>query len=156
MTTWDARNFLVRATLRRDKVTSFADFPFSIPAIGGLDTLEFDRPVTFFVGENGAGKSTLLEAIAIGIGPQPGGRQPQLQVRDPRIALAASATSCASAAACAAIRDSFFLRAESYFNVATEIEALDREPGSAGASSMPMAANPCTSSRTANRSSRCS
>jgi hypothetical protein len=34
MATWDARNFLVRATLRREIVTSFADYPFSIPAIG--------------------------------------------------------------------------------------------------------------------------
>ena len=67
-TTWDARNFLVRATLLREKVTSFADYPFSIPAIGGLTTIDFDRPVTFFVGENGAGKSTLLETIAIGMG----------------------------------------------------------------------------------------
>ena len=73
MSTWDARNFLTRAALRRDKVTSYGDFPFSIPAIGGLDVLEFDRPVTFFVGENGAGKSTLLEAIAIGMGLNPEG-----------------------------------------------------------------------------------
>ena len=39
MSTWDARNFLVRATLRREKVTKFADFPFSIPAIGSLLTV---------------------------------------------------------------------------------------------------------------------
>ena len=128
MPTWDSRNFLVRATLRRDKVTSFTDFPFSIPAIGGLDVLEFDRPVTFFVGENGAGKSTLLEAIAIGMGlnPEGGSRNFRFATRDSHSGLSNCLRLSRSVRR---IRDSFFLRAESYFNVATEIEVLDREPG---------------------------
>ena len=128
MPTWDARNFLVRATLRREKVTSFTDFPFSIPAIGGLDTIEFDRPVTFFVGENGAGKSTLLEAIAIGmrLNPEGGSRNFRFATRESHSGL----SNCLRLArSVRRIRDSFFLRAESYFNVATEIEMLDREGG---------------------------
>ncbi|MBV6521531.1 MAG: hypothetical protein MNPFHGCM_01670 [Gemmatimonadaceae bacterium] len=40
-------------------------FPFSVPSIRQLKTLEFATPVTFFVGENGSGKSTLLESIAL-------------------------------------------------------------------------------------------
>jgi len=40
-------------------------FPFTVPTISTLTDLEFEAPVTFFVGENGSGKSTLLEAIAI-------------------------------------------------------------------------------------------
>ena len=40
-------------------------FPFSVPTISTLPDVEFETPVTFFVGENGSGKSTLLEAIAI-------------------------------------------------------------------------------------------
>ena len=40
-------------------------FPFSVPAIRTLPELDFEGPVTFFVGENGSGKSTLLEALAI-------------------------------------------------------------------------------------------
>jgi predicted ATPase len=127
MSTWDARNFLTRATLRRDKVPSFSDFPFSIPAIGGLDYLEFDRPVTFFVGENGAGKSTLLEAIAIGMGlnPEGGSRNFRFATRESHSGLSNALRLSRSVRR---VRDSFFLRAESYFNVATEIEALDREP----------------------------
>lgn len=39
-------------------------FPFNVPVIKALDTLEFPTPITFFVGENGSGKSTILEAIA--------------------------------------------------------------------------------------------
>ena len=42
-----------------------AQFPFSVPTIASLDTLDLDAPVVCFVGENGSGKSTLLEAIAI-------------------------------------------------------------------------------------------
>jgi predicted ATPase len=128
MPTWDARNFLTRATLRRDKVASFTDFPFSIPAIGGLDVLEFDRPVTFFVGENGAGKSTLLEAIAIamGLNPEGGSRNFRFATRESHSGLSNALRLSRSVRR---IRDSFFLRAESYFNVATEIEVLDREGG---------------------------
>ncbi|MET3287814.1 UNVERIFIED_CONTAM: putative ATPase [Brevibacillus sp. OAP136] len=40
------------------------DYPFTIPSLAKIDTIEFPRNVTFFVGENGSGKSTLLEAIA--------------------------------------------------------------------------------------------
>jgi predicted ATPase len=39
-------------------------FPFNVPIIKNLPTLEFTAPVTFLVGENGSGKSTFLEALA--------------------------------------------------------------------------------------------
>ena len=42
-------------------------YPFTVPVIQTLENLEFDSPVTIFVGENGCGKSTLLEAIACGL-----------------------------------------------------------------------------------------
>lgn len=50
---------------RRTALVNEDHFPFSTPIIRNLDTLSFDSPVTFLVGENGSGKSTLLEAIAI-------------------------------------------------------------------------------------------
>ena len=126
MATWDARNFLVSAALRREKVTSFTDYPFSIPAIGGFDTIEFDRPVTFFVGENGSGKSTLLEALAIGmrLNPEGGSRNFKFATRESHSSLSDYLRLARSPRR---VRDSYFLRAESYFNVATEIETLDKE-----------------------------
>ena len=42
-------------------------YPFTVPIVESLETLNFSKPVTFFVGENGCGKSTLLEAIACGL-----------------------------------------------------------------------------------------
>jgi predicted ATPase len=42
-------------------------FPWTVPVVAALEVLEFDAPVTFFVGENGSGKSTVLEGIAAGM-----------------------------------------------------------------------------------------
>lgn len=42
-------------------------FPWTVPVVAALESLEFEAPVTFFVGENGSGKSTVLEGIAAGM-----------------------------------------------------------------------------------------
>ena len=41
------------------------EHPFSLPVVKSLSQMEFDSPVTIFVGENGTGKSTVLEALAV-------------------------------------------------------------------------------------------
>ena len=43
-------------------------YPFSLPIFHQTKSINFDEPVTLFVGENGTGKSTLLEAIALACG----------------------------------------------------------------------------------------
>ena len=43
-------------------------FPFSVPVVKALETLELGTPMTFLVGENGSGKSTLLEGLAAAVG----------------------------------------------------------------------------------------
>ena len=121
-----ARNFLIGISLQRGKVPSFAEYPFSIPAIGKLNELEFEQPVTFFIGENGSGKSTLLEAIAVacGLNPEGGSRNFRFSTRASHSGLRDYLRLSRSPRR---IRDSYFLRAESCFNVATQIEALDEE-----------------------------
>ena len=120
--------FLVSATLLRDEVRSLSEHPFDIPAIGALTTIAFEHPVTFFVGENGAGKSTLLEALAVasGLNAEGGSRNFRFSTRASHSSLHRYLRLARSARR---RRDSYVLRAESYYNVATEIDALDQEPG---------------------------
>jgi predicted ATPase len=70
------RGFVREVALMRAEVPDFGKYPFSIPAVAGLDRLRLDPQMTIFVGENGSGKSTLVEAIALaaGFGPEGGTR----------------------------------------------------------------------------------
>src|SRR5436190_5494921 len=104
------------------------NYPFCIPAVRSLERLEFHPKVTFFVGENGSGKSTLLEALAIasGFNAEGGSRNFQFGTRNSHSELHRHLR---LAKGPARPRDGYFLRAESFFNVATEIEKLDAEPG---------------------------
>ncbi|MFE6168238.1 AAA family ATPase [Viridibacillus arvi] len=56
--------FLKKVTLLKDGTENLSEYPFNIPSLQALETLEFTQNVTFLVGENGSGKSTLLEGIA--------------------------------------------------------------------------------------------
>jgi predicted ATPase len=60
--------FLRSATLERGPNPEHDTFPFTVPVIRALGTLEFPTAVTFLVGENGSGKSTLLEGVAAATG----------------------------------------------------------------------------------------
>ena len=92
-----------------------------IKAFKGIEKLVFNKPITFFVGENGSGKSTLLEALAVahGFNPEGGTKNYVFSTHDTHSEL------------CDAIRISkgyrkekwgYFLRAESFYNVATQEE----------------------------------
>jgi predicted ATPase len=112
----------VRAvSLRRDDVPGFDRFPFSIPAIRTLDTLELDAKVTFLVGENGSGKSTLIEALAVaaGFNAEGGSKNFRFETTRGESELAGFLRLTRTARR---ERDGFFLRAESFFNAATYID----------------------------------
>lgn len=121
-----AKPYLQEISLKRDAVPDFQNYPFSIPAVRELHTLCFHPDVTFFVGENGTGKSTLLEAIAVacGFNPEGGSKNFQFSTRSSHSSLSQHLRVVRSFRRPS---DGYFLRAESYFNVATEIEHLDRE-----------------------------
>ena len=121
--------YLMHIELLRERIPDAMRFPYTLPAVRGLEKLAFHPKVTFLVGENGSGKSTLLEAVAVacGLNPEGGGRNFNFSTRashsplDEAIRMARYPVEP---------RDRYFLRAESYFNVASEIERLDKnKPG---------------------------
>jgi len=124
----DVQHYLFEVKLKRDKVPSFDEYPFSLPVVRNLHALELHPKVTFIIGENGSGKSTLLEAIATawGFNPEGGSKNFRFQTRSSHSTLHEYLTLVKSLRRA---RDGFFLRAESFFNVATEIEQLDGGPG---------------------------
>ncbi|MBP6632746.1 MAG: AAA family ATPase [Kofleriaceae bacterium] len=121
------RAYLRGVRLLRDEVPSYDVYPFSIPAVRGLDELELDPKITFLIGENGAGKSTLIEAIAVlaGFNAEGGSRNFRFANRSSESPLHRYMRPIRGRRP----RDGYFLRAESYFNVATEIERLDEGGG---------------------------
>lgn len=114
-------------TLRRDKVESFDRYPFSLAAVRTLEQLDLHPKLTYLIGENGSGKSTLLEAIAVSLGFNPEGGTRNFRFGT-RVSHSVLHEYLRLARGVARPRDGFFLRAESFFNVATEIESLDAEP----------------------------
>ena len=104
-------------------------YPFSIPAVSALKKrpLTFSSPVTFFVGENGSGKSTLLEAAAVvcGFNPEGGSKNASFSTYDSHSSLFRYFTPVRGAYR---ERDGYFLRAESFYNVASYLEELDEIP----------------------------
>ena len=118
------RPFLRSIRLEREEVPDFSRYPFSIPALGSLDTLEFHEKVTFLVGENGSGKSTLMEAVAVvcGFCAEGGGRNFQLETRATHSGLWRYLRAENGPLS---PRDGYFLRAESFYNVASYLEDLD-------------------------------
>ena len=125
--TMAAGGYLRAVRLVRESVRDFTVYPFSIPSIHVLDELQLDAKVTFLIGENGAGKSTLIEAIAVlaGFNAEGGSKNFRFGTRRSESSLHQFMRPVRGHRR---PRDGFFLRAESYFNVATEIERLDAEP----------------------------
>jgi predicted ATPase len=119
---------VVYVLVDRTRAELQAAYAAKLPAIKSLDKLELHPHVTFFIGENGSGKSTLLEAIAVadGFNAEGGTRNFNFTSRDSHadlhkwIRLGRSPRGKRRS-------DGFFLRAESFYNVATEIEKLGLE-----------------------------
>ena len=115
--------YLLRASLRSDVAIDFDAYPFDIPAVRAIDEIAFHPNVTFFVGENGSGKSTVLEALAVKLdfGAEGG-------TRNVRFSSVDSVSNLHDALRVARDvpkpHDGYFLRAESFFNVATYMDEV--------------------------------
>lgn len=120
--------FIQKVWVDRNRIPDPRRFPWNLPVLRDFEELDLHAKVTFFVGENGSGKSTLLEGVAqaIGFAKEGGSRNFNLHqheswsdvgralnlVRGPRRE-----------------QDTFYLRGESFFNVATQVEEFAKEPG---------------------------
>jgi predicted ATPase len=124
----DVKPYLQKVTLQADRIASYSDFPFNIPAIKNLPNVKFHSDVTFIVGENGSGKSTFIEAIAECLGLSQEGGSKHLQFRSKATSLLADHLLITKSHL--KPKDYFFLRAESLYNVASHLEGIyenDRE-----------------------------
>jgi predicted ATPase len=125
--------YLQQVSLRKDVEIDFETYPFNIPTVRELGTLKFHPDVTFFVGENGAGKSTVLEAIAmaLGHGPEGGTKNTQFKTTE---SVSNLHESLRLARGFKKPRDEYFLRAESFFNLATYMDDVGYLDGYGGKS----------------------
>ncbi len=123
-------HFLTRVSLKEEDIESYDEYPLSLPFLETFEGFNFHPSVTFVVGENGSGKSTLLEGIAVAWGFNPEGGSINFSFNtvethsnlDQYLRIARGLKKP---------RDGFFLRAESFYNVASEVDRLSEEPGGA-------------------------
>ncbi|WP_432361523.1 AAA family ATPase [Sporosarcina sp. UB5] len=117
----------IRAVRLKQEEIPHGIFPFTLPFVRNLYELELHPNITYVIGENGMGKSTLLEGIAIAYGFNPEGGTLNFNFSsfdshselDEYIRLVKGTERA---------RDHFFFRAETFYNMATNIEELDQDP----------------------------
>ena len=122
----DGQNIFLRA-IRNEHIFSQNDsYPFNLPIVRNLKTLEFTKSVTYIVGENGSGKSTLLEAIAhlLGLNAEGGSKNFNFRTKDTHSSLYEELRAIR---ADVSYRNAFFFRAESFYNVASEVDRIAQE-----------------------------
>jgi predicted ATPase len=106
------------------------EFPFTVPAIANIEQLGLGASVTLLAGENGSGKSTILESLAAAIGfAERGGeldRLGELPAVPRKVLDKRGVPLLAPVLGRTRPRNGYFLRAESFFDVAEFIDSRDR------------------------------
>ena len=98
-------------------------FPFNVPAMATLERLRLERPVTLLAGDNGSGKSTILEAIAAAVGFADQGGELDRLGELPAVPRKVLGGALAPVLSDTKPRNGYYLRAESFFNVAAFIDS---------------------------------
>lgn len=127
---WLNRNLYVNKIFLSKEIPS-DNYLKRLPIISNLKKigeLELTKPVTIFVGENGVGKSTLIEglAVAMGFNAEGGSVNFSFSTKESHSNLHEYIT---VSRGWRKQKDGFFLRAESFYNVASNIDDLDNGPG---------------------------
>ena len=115
--------FLRELRLIRNNILNYDEYPFNIPSIKSLTELELHLNVTFIIGENGTGKSTLLEAIAVayGFNPEGGSKHFNFETATTHSELY---NNIKIVKGTNKPKTGYFFRAESYYNLSSELERL--------------------------------
>ncbi len=123
----------LRMILLESEGADVSSYPFSLPVIRNFTQLELDPTITFLIGENGSGKSTLIEAIAVAcrLNAEGGSQNFQFATRETHSILSDYLKVVRGARR---PRDAFFLRAESFYNVASAVDAYEAEASYGGVS----------------------
>lgn len=121
------RLYISEIIMRKTDEANNSAYPFSLPVVKNLDKLKLNSNITFFAGENGTGKSTLLEAIAVnyGFNPEGGSKNFNFSTMTTHSELHRHLI---LSKGIYKPKDGYFLRAESFYNVASEIENMDSIP----------------------------
>jgi len=114
-------NFITRISLKENVDKS--EYPYNIPVLKNFNELLIKSPVTFFVGENGSGKSTFIEAIAVasGLNAEGGSQNFDFSTKNSHSELYKNLIISKTGYL---PKTKYFLRAESFYNVASEIEKI--------------------------------
>lgn len=119
-----SKQFLMWIKLNLPGLEKEEMFPYNLPIIKNTKEIEFHDKVTFFIGENGTGKSTILEAIAIklGLNPEGGSKNFIFETKKTHSDLHENIILSKGAKT---PKSSYFFRAETFYNLASNIEDLN-------------------------------
>lgn len=121
-------HYLAEIRINRSLIQDSNEYPFSVPLIKHLPDIALNSQVTFLIGENGSGKSSLLEAIAIkaGLNGEGGSRNMAFQTSQ-KASGAQLLADCLTLSWCLKPKNSYFFRAETFFNLATHIDTIAQQ-----------------------------
>ena len=119
-------HFILWVELLRDKIKDESKYPFSLCCIQALEEITFNKNITFLVGENGTWKSTLLEAIAIAywLNPEWWSKNTHFLTQETHSSLWEHLR---LSKWYRQPKDSYFLRAESFYNVSSNLDEMQKE-----------------------------
>ncbi|MCT4613134.1 MAG: AAA family ATPase [Clostridia bacterium] len=114
-------NFVKKLRIDWENINSDS-YLHDIKSIRTNEGIDFNKKITFFVGENGSGKSTLLEAIAVnyGFNPEGGSINYNFETENTHSILSDNMILEKGYRA----EDGFFLRAESFYNLASYVDSV--------------------------------